>query len=357
MERTIDLNVLWNRLWAYRRPIAIFVLVATVLTGVVAFLLPPWYEATASLLPPGEEESSFGIARLLKGGAVPGIKIPTEATPVEVFLAVLDSRRLREAIVNQFDLKKEYKRKYMQDAIKDLKKHVKFKLTDAGTVDMSAEDKDPKRAAAMLKSYIALLDQFNREVRSTKGRRTRIFVEQQLNQNKLDLAQSEQALADYQATHKAAIITPEMSTAAEDAARIYAQRTALQIRLGIIRSYSREGSPEEQQIVDQLAQLDQQLRALPETGLELQRLLREVKKNEQVYVLLTAQYEDARIEEARDVVTVDVLDEPAPPERKSRPHRLVLTGVGFLLSLALGLAYAAFQGEQQAVDVPARAAS
>ena len=347
MEQSINVNVLWNRMWGYRRPIAMFVVAATLITTAVAFLLPAWYQATASLLPPSEEDSSFGIARLLKGVAVPGIKIPTQATPADVFIAVLDSQRIREEIVNKFDLKKAYKRKFMQDAIKDLKKHTKFRLTDAGTIDMQVEDTNPKRASDMLLAYIDMLDRFNREIRTTKGRRTRMFVEQRLNETKVELAKAEQALVDYQASHKAAIITPELSTAAEGAARIYAQRTALQVRLGIVRGYSREGSQEEQQIHDQLTQLDQQLRSLPETGLELARLLREVKKDEQIYVLLTAQFEDARIDEARDVVTVDVLDAPKPPERKSRPHRLLLISVGFLLSLGIGLAYAVFQGDRQ----------
>src|SRR5262245_8247081 len=227
MERTIDLSVLWNRMWTHRVHIVVFVLVATLATGVVAFMLPPWYQATASLLPPTEEDSGFGIARLLRGVAVPGIRIPTQATPADVFIAVLQSRRLREEVVNRFDLKKVYKRRLMQDAIKDLSSHVRFRLTDAGTIDMALEDRDPKRAATMLSAYIELLDQFNREVRTTKGRRTRMFVEERLTENQRQLATAEQALADYQATHKAAIITPELSTAVDNAARMYAQRTAL----------------------------------------------------------------------------------------------------------------------------------
>lgn len=343
MERTIELSTLWNRLWSLRRPISLFVLAITLITTVVAYLLPSWYQATASLLPPSEEDSSFGIARLLKGVSVPGIKIPTQATPADVFLAVLESRRIREEIVNRFELKKVYKRKLMEDTIKDLKGHTKFKLTDAGTIDLSLEDTNPKRASDMLQAYVDLLDRFNREVRTTKGRRTRMFVEERLGDTNMQLAKAEQALADYQARHKAAIITPELSTAVENAARIYAQRTSLQVRLGVIRGYSREGSQEEQQIQDQMAQLDRQLASLPETGLELARLLREVKKYEQIYVLLTAQYEEARIDEARDVVTVDLLDPPQPPERKARPHRLLLVAIGFVLSLGLGVGYAMFR--------------
>jgi len=358
MERQIELDVLSHRLWAYRRPIAMFTFVATVLTAVVAFTMPSWFQSSASLLPPSEEDSSFGIARLLKGVAVPGIKIPTQATPADVFIAVLQSRRIGEDVINRFGLKKEYKLKLTQDALKELKSHTKFKLTDAGTIDMQVEDKDPKRAAAILQTYIDLLDRFNREVRTTKGRRTRMFVESRLLETQTELAKSEQKLADYQATHKAAVITPELSTATESAARVYAQRMALEVRLNIIRSYSRPGesSSEAQQIEDQLAQLDQQLRTLPELGLELSRLVRDVKKWEQIYILLTAQYEEARIDEARDVVTVDVLDQPALAEKKIKPHRGVMIAVGFLLSLGIGLAYAVFKEEKQPVPLSAAAA-
>ena len=355
MERTLDLTAMWARMWAYRRPIAMFVCVATILTAIVAFLLPPWYQASATLLPPSEEDSSFGIARLLKGVAVPGIKIATQATPADVFIAVLASRRIGEQIIKRFDLMKVYERKFMQDALSDLKQNTKFKLTDAGTIEIQFEDRDPKRAAAVLQGYIDLLDQFNREVRTTKGRRMRKFVEERLAETKVELAKTEQELVNYQTKHKAAIITPELSTAAENAARIYSQRMALLMRRGIVQGYSREGSQELQQIDAQLDQLDRQLRSLPETGLELARLLRDVKKNEQMYVLLTAQYEDARIDEARDMVTVDVLDAPVPPERKAKPHRLLLIVVGFVLSLGVGLAYAAFQGEKQPAHEPALA--
>lgn len=348
MERTIDLAVLGSRVKAHRTPITLFVLAITLVTAGIAFLLPNWYQATASLLPPGEEETGFGIARLLRGASVPGVKIPTQSTPADVMLAVLKSRRIEDEIINRYDLRRVYKVKFMEDAAKELDRHTKFKLTDAGTIDMALEDKDPKRAAAMLQTFIDLLDQFNREVRSTKGRRTRIFVEQRLQETQQNLAKAEQALADYQSSHKAAIITPQMSTATDNAARLYAQRMALEVRLGVVRGYAREGSEEEQQILAQLAQIDAQLRSLPETGLELARYLRESKKQETLYELLTSQYEEARIDEARDVVTVDVLDPPSAPERKLRPHRGVMIAVGFLLSLGVGLAYALFQDEKQA---------
>ena len=357
MERTLELSTLVQRTWAYRRPIGILVLAATLVTAVVAFRLPPWYRATGTLLPPGEEETGFGIARLLKGMSVPGFKVPTQATPADVFLAVLESRRISREIVDRFDLKRRYQKKFTDDAVKELKEHVKFKLNDSGTIDIAVEDQDPKIAASMVNAYIELLDRFNRDVRMTKGRRTRLFVEQRLDQTKRDLANAEQLLTDYQSKNKAMVLSAEASSAIEAAARMYAQRTALEVKLGVIQGYSRGTTGEAEQIVDQLAQLDRQLAKLPETGLELARLLRDVKIQEQVYALLTEQYEEARIDEARDVVTVEVLDPGTPPEHKFRPHRLVMIAVALALSLAVGVAYALFQQDEGSEAFIASAAS
>jgi len=355
MERSIELSHLWYRVWTYRRPVLALVLTATLVTGVVAFLLPPWYQATGSLLPPGQQETGFGLSRFIRGG-VTGLELPTESTPAEVFIATLESRRINEEIIQRFGLMKRYKKKYMEDTVKELRRHTKFKLTDAGTIEMTAEDTDPKIAAAMINAYIDLLDRFNRDVRMTKGRRTRMFVEKRLLETKQELASAEQRLTQYQSQHKAVALTPELTTAIENAARLYGQRTALEVRLGLVRSYSRGRSDEEQQIMDQLAQLDRQLQALPETGLDLARLVRDVKTFEQVYVLLTAQYEEARVDEARDVTTVEVLDAAKVPERKIRPKRGVLILTSLVLSLAVGVAYALFQPEVKPQAVRSTAA-
>ncbi len=346
-NKTIDLSILWNRVWSYRRPMGMLVVTATLLATAVAFMLPPWYKATGQLMPPSEEESGFGLARLLRGVAVPGIKVPTQATPADVFIAVLESRRISELIIQRFHLQKKYKKKYMQDAVKELQKHVKFELTDAGTVKMWVEDKNAKTAAEILNTYVTLLDEFNREVRMTKGRRTRLFVEGRLTETHRDLTVAEQKLADYQTKHKTVVLSPEMSSAIESGAKLFAQRTALQVRLGMVQSYSRGMSDEEEQIKQQLVQLDRQLASLPETGLELARLMRDVKVQEQVFVLLTAQFEEARIDEARDIVTVEVLDPGRVPERKDRPRRGLIIASVFLISLGISVAYAMFREEKQ----------
>ena len=346
MNRDIAVAPLFGRIWARRRSIFVLVTVATLATGVIAFLLPPWYRAQAELLAPSEEDSGLGLNSLLRGIAVPGVRIPTQVTPTDVFLVVLQSRRINEQVVNRFDLKRLYKTKFMEDAIKELQSHVSFKLTQAGSIQIAVEDLNPQRAADMANAYVEFLDRFNREARSSKGRRTRMFIEGRLVDTKTELEAAEQRLAQYQVKNKAVALSPQMSSAVDQAAKLYARRMALEVRLGVVRTYS-EGSEEEIQLRQELAQIDQQMRELPTTGLELSRLLRDVKALEQVFVVLTSQYEDARITEARDIVTVEVLDPATKPERKAHPRRILMIAGSFLLSMALGCGLALVRKEER----------
>ena len=163
-ERTVQFGRFWDRVVARRSMIAMLVAGATIVTAAVAFLLPPWYQANASLMPPSEDVS-FGIGTLLKGIGVPVVKVPSQATPAEVFKAILESRRINETIVRRFDLQKRYRKKFMVDTIKELHRHAHFAVDDVGLILVSAEDRDPQRAADMANAYCEELDRFNRESR------------------------------------------------------------------------------------------------------------------------------------------------------------------------------------------------
>lgn len=353
-DRILQVGPLWDRVVARRRDVALIVVAATLITAVVAFVLPPWYQATASIMPPSEDVS-FGIGNLLKGIGVPGVKVPSQATPAEVFQAILQSRRINETIVHRFDLQKLYRKKFMVDTVKELRKHTRFGVDDVGLIVVSVEDKDPKRAAAMANAYCEELDRFNRESRMSRGGRVRRFIGSRLDSTRRELDRAEERLTRFEAEHKAVALSVEQSSAIEAAAQAYATRASLELRLGLLRSLSRETTDEERQLVAQLAQIDRQLARLPKTSMELARLVRDVKVGEQLLLLLTAQFEDARINEARDVATVELLDEASVPERKIRPRRMQLIAIAFLLSLAAGVAYAVLrEPDGAAVARPSR---
>ncbi|GAI07982.1 unnamed protein product, partial [marine sediment metagenome] len=76
---------------------------------------------------------------------------------------------------------------------------------------------------------------------------------------------------------------------------------------------------------------------LPEVSLEYARLLRNVKVQEVIYELLTQQYEQAKIMEAKDTPTVQFLDRAGIPEKKTFPKRTLIVAFAFLLSLFVNI--------------------
>jgi uncharacterized protein involved in exopolysaccharide biosynthesis len=63
---------------------------------------------------------------------------------------------------------------------------------------------------------------------------------------------------------------------------------------------------------------------LPGIGQEYVRLMREFKIQETLVELLTKQYEMARLSEAKDVSTLQVLQEARVPDKKSKPKRALI---------------------------------
>ena len=73
MDSPLEVTTILRRIHAHRRVIIGVVLASTLTVAVIALLLPPWFRAETSLLPPNEEDNGFGIASLLKGFGVPGV--------------------------------------------------------------------------------------------------------------------------------------------------------------------------------------------------------------------------------------------------------------------------------------------
>jgi hypothetical protein len=73
------------------------------------------------------------------------------------------------------------------------------------------------------------------------------------------------------------------------------------------------------------------IRQLPVLGVTYADLYRNTKIQETVYELLTQQYELAKVQEAKEIPSVKVLDAAVVPTKKSFPPRGAFTAVGALL--------------------------
>jgi len=328
---------------------AVAVAVGTALAAVLAFVWPPTYRAETVLLPPSEEDTGFSVSAIVRGLNVPGVRIPTRTGPEDVTMAILQSRRIATILVQRFDLMRVYHVPRKDPAIRILQDHSSFKLGESGTVVVRVEDRDPKRAADLANAYAEELDRFNRETRMTKGRQTRLFVEKRLEETRVAMETAEEAMRRYGEQHHTVALSADQMSSVESAASLFASQANLQIQIGLARQSASDSSVEVRRLRQQLAEVNRLIGQLPDLGLEQARLVRTMKIQEQVYALLSSQYEEARINEARDLATVEVLDRADPPDRRSWPRRGLLIGLGFLISAFAATAWIAWSVRRAAV--------
>jgi uncharacterized protein involved in exopolysaccharide biosynthesis len=310
-------------------------LAAGVLTLGVTFLLPKWYTASATILPPEESDllSNMSLAQkaLTKFPAF-GI-LEDYFTPADVYKAILASRTVREELMTRFDLQRVYGKKSVELTLRALDRNTKVRMNPDGTIKVSVDDRDPKRSAQLANGYLEALDRFNVEKRNTTAHRTRVFLQTRTQETDSLLRASEDSLRLYQETHRTVAPASPGGADLQAAADVMSRKMMLQVRLGVLRGYLSENSDQVQQVRDELEQLERRLASIPELQGELLRLIRDTKVYEQLYLLLTAELEQARIRETMNTPTVQLLDPAVPPERHSRPKKGVLSAAAALIGL------------------------
>lgn len=382
-----------------RRLVVGIVGAAAVVSVVAALLWPKSWRATATLLPP---ERRMDTPLFVPGGfeavgsTLRGLTLRQVATPTDVFLAILESRSVAEAIVERFDLREEYDVKSLLKAVHTFQEHMDVGTTNDGTIRVSAVASSPEQAADLANALVEELDRVNRSLATREATAIREFVERELDQSKTRLAAAEDSLRAFQEAYGALDIGEQAKAVIAAAASIRAKILSAEVELGVLRRTRDASHPDVQRAEDLLDELRLRLAEIegdpeppapavegaappagdggdgagagdgaddgagdaaggaavtrevfpplsdvPALGLRYGRLLRGVKTEEAVVTLLTEQYHRARIEERRSLPTVRVLDAAFPPEHRYRPRRtaMVLVSVAAALVLSILLAY------------------
>ena len=182
-----------------KRIILLFTAVFAVLAIVVSLILPKRYTANVALLPPQQNSSmtaalatqlgGLGSMASLAGGSL-GLKNPND-----VFVGMLKSRTVEDAMVQNFGLMQEYHKRYLSQARKEFEHYATVDGTGKdGLIHISIEDRDPNRAATLANGYVDQFKKLSEHLAITEASQRRLFFEQQLLQSKDNLANAEEAL-------------------------------------------------------------------------------------------------------------------------------------------------------------------
>jgi len=371
IERLDGVAVMWSSRW-----LILGACLATILTVLVVSLASPKiYESTTTLLSPKETAPSGFLGGLVASGLVqqPSLLAMTSLSQTrEILVSILKSRTVATAVVTRFKLQERYRARHLEDAIEKLRKATEVRaLLREGLISVRVEDTDPARAAEMANFYVEQLGRLVAQFGVSEAGRQRVFLSEQLARAKGQLDTAERALRAFEEQNRAVVLQDQTRAAIDAAARLKAEMMAAEVQLQVIRNFATDANPDTVALRRRIEEMKRQLaqmqygedglnRAaaasassrrdfyvpparLPEVGLELTRLIREVKVQETLVTLLTQQWEQVRMAEARDMPMVQVLDQAVPAVYPSKPRLAMNLALAGLAGLLGGLGFVFFR--------------
>ncbi len=146
-------------IWKKRKPIIIASFIAMVLSGIVSFLMTPLYLSSAIVFPAATSTVSFSEQRNAKASSMDF----GEEEQAEQLVQILQSSRIRDRVINQFDLMNHYnidkndKNKYFK-LMKEYEGHISFTRTRYGSIQIDVLDEKPELAAEIANKIVDLID-------------------------------------------------------------------------------------------------------------------------------------------------------------------------------------------------------
>jgi len=340
-------------IFAQRKWVILGWMLAGLVVAIIALLrAPTLYKSEATIMPPQQEQSSAALLSQLGAltafagvGSNLGLK-----NPADLYIAILQTNLVAHNMVDRFHLMDAYKIPDRDGAAGMLAKRSKFTASKNGLMEISVEDKDPKRATALVNGYADELFQQNNRLAVDAAGQRRQFFQQQLAEEKDRLADAEVALKQTQQSTGVLQLSGQAQNIIGQEANLQANITSHEVQLGALLASSTEQNPDVVRLRTELAELRTQLQKLqkgtngamlsqhefPGVGLQYIRKERDMQYHQTLYDLLARQLEAARIDEAKASPTVQMIDPPLVPKGRSWPKPFLFVIAGLVVGTMFG---------------------
>jgi len=393
-ERQLHWAVRAMLLWSHRRMLARVTAISLAVGLAISFSLPKRYKSVTSIMPPDQQSSSammlaaltahsgnLGALGALAGGLLGG------HSSTALFIDLLRSGSVSGHLIDRFNLQRVYHNRYRVDTAKHLARSTK--LTDdkkSGVITITVEDTDRVRARDLAQAYLDELNNLVLQTNTSAAHQERIFIEQRLKTVQADLEQAQLDFSEFSSRNSTIDIKEQTRAMVDAGARVQAELLIEQSGLESLRQVYGDGNVRvheteariaslradlakmtgssaplpakglqengiDERADDRNRELYPPLRQLPRLAVPYADLYRRVRVQETLYELLTEQYEMARIEEAKDIPAIKVIDPPGIAEKKSSPPRLLLSLFLTALSLVCASALIILRNYWSAIDM------
>ena len=358
----------------------------TIITMVVVFLILFFtsnkYTAKASIIPPQQNMTLSGLLLDTLGGAVLPSSINTSLlgglsgimglkSPGDLYVGILTRNSIFDRIIERFNLREYYRpwyafqEPYLEDIRKIIQKRSDINSGKDGIITIEVTDESSQKAAEMANAFVEELGKMLQALAVKEAGERLIFLEKERVQVSLKLTKAEEELRAYSEQSNIIRIDFQEKGIIEYIANLQASIDAKEVQLKVLRQHATPFNYDLIRVETELKGLKERLLAIesqgaqnprsgdimintskiPALGTEYMRLYREVKYFDALREFYSKLVELARLDQSRDVAVIQVVDRATPPERKSKPKRLLITvllGSGtfiFMVFLAFVLEY------------------
>jgi len=355
-------------LWERRRKLTRIGIVALIFSTAFAFLTPKRYESSTSLMPPEQQSSGSALLAALAGRAGGAGGLGMLASGLlgakgngDLYIDLLHSGSVTGSLANRYHLQQVYKTRYMKDTLKRLAKRTDItENKKSGVITIVVSDTDRQRAQDLARGYVEELNKLLARVSTSSARREREFIEQRLVSVTKDLEDAQEDLSHFSSSTSTIDIREQTRATVDAGAKLQAELIVGESELGSLKEIYGDENVRVRAANERIGVLQHELskiggtaptasdlqtepagelypplRRLPELGVRYADLYRRVKVQEGVFELLSAEHESARIQEAKEIPTVSVVDAAGYPEKKSFPPRLIFMLAGTFLVLLI----------------------
>jgi tyrosine-protein kinase Etk/Wzc len=309
----------------------------------ISFAITPTFTAKTQFLPPQQQQSAAAsmLASLGALGGLAGVATGIKS-PADQYMAFMKSVSVQDALIERFNLIERYEVKLKSDARLALTSSVRIFSGKDGLISVEVDNKDPKFAAELANAHIEELRTLLGRLAVTEAQQRRMFFEKQLQITKENLSKADVALKA--SGINSSVLKSSPSSALEAVARLKAGISVQEVKLGSMRNYLTENSPEFKQAMNELVSMKKQLantekdEPVSQGASDYVARYREFKYQETMFELFARQFELAKLDESREGAVIQVLDVAEAPERKSKPNKtmtaiIVAIASGFTLLL------------------------
>ena len=324
----------------------------------LALMLPKVYRSTTLILPPEQDQGMMAAMMGQQGGSMAGLAagLTGSGGSADLFLAILNSNAVADAVIDRFKLMELYGKRYRTDTYRTLARRVDFAVGKKdGIISITVEDQDPGRAAQMADAFVQELDRLTARTGALGASQNREYVEERLAKAKAECARAEEALKSFQSRNKMVALKEQAEAAITGVNLLKTQLAQQQVQLTALQRQFTDQSQEVKNLKASMARLRSQqaameaasrgglpgLGGMPALQLEYQRLMREFKTRESLVELLTAQHEMFKLSEANGASNLQIVQKARVPDRKAKPKRGVIV-VLITLTASLAAALGAF---------------